>query len=184
MAAYEADTVPFARIARPGPVPVLLQSDSLPGGLNAIAYGSVILIRRPAPAAAKRQAVRAVMAAWRRARYQSWLPAVTAVAHLTRVRLPSMTLRGVAVSEPPRPRPPAPTDEELATRKVYSAQTASLHTQGALHKLNETCDKAGVALTEYQRWAVLWTAQTAPEVAYEFADIIRQAALGRRGGGS
>lgn len=87
--AYEADTVPFARIARPGPVPVLLQSDALPAGLNALSCGSTILVRRPLAAAGKVQAVRVVLAAWRRARYQSWLPAVTAVAHLIRVRLPA-----------------------------------------------------------------------------------------------
>jgi hypothetical protein len=86
-AVVEPDTVPFARVAPPGPVPVLLQSGSLPGGLNALACGSVILVRRPAPAAAKKQAVRAVLAAWRRARYQAWLPAAGALAHLLRVRL-------------------------------------------------------------------------------------------------
>ena len=85
------------------------------------------------------------------------------------------------MSEPPRPRPPEPDAEELASREIYSAQTASLHTQGAFYALNQTIDKAGVNLTEEQRGAVLWTAQHVPGIAYAFAEIIRQVALARGG---
>jgi hypothetical protein len=74
--------------------------------------------------------------------------------------------------------PHRPSSEELATREIHGAQTASVHTQGVLHMLTQTCDKAGLVQTEYEQWAVLWLAQTAPEVGAAVAALIGRAARG------
>jgi hypothetical protein len=60
--------------------------------------------------------------------------------------------------------------------------TAAIHTQGVLHMLTETCDKAGVDPTEGERLTLLWLAQNAPGAGADVAALIGRASRGRRNG--